>query len=155
MTGVGESSNNVYLIDFGLARLFRSSTTHIHIPQVTGLPVIGTTRYTSINSHLRYTQSRRDDLESLTYTIIYLVRSSLPWQGITLPSKDNKAINQVVLAKKQTTNVYTLCEGLPTPFIDFVRHVQSLGFDNKPDYCYLHSVLVQCSGTPAPSSVMA
>ena len=37
-----------------------------------------------------------------------------------------------------------LCEGLPRIFIKFVKHVQSLDFDEKPDYEYLHSILSQC-----------
>ncbi len=33
------------------------------------------------------------------------------------------------------------------PFSKFVHYVCSLGFDEKPDYQYLHSVLLQCLQT--------
>lgn len=41
----------------------------------------GTIRYASVHAHLGRTGSRRDDLESLAYTLIFLIRGRLPWQG--------------------------------------------------------------------------
>jgi serine/threonine protein kinase len=86
MIGTGDRSSQVFLIDFGLTRLFRNPATHKHITQVKGLDITGTVRYSSINSHLGLTQSRRDDLESLVYVIVYLVKGRLPWQGIGVHS---------------------------------------------------------------------
>jgi serine/threonine protein kinase len=80
--GIGELSNQVFLIDFGLAQLFRNPTTDSQTMQINGSSTIGTVRYSSINCHLGLTPSRRDDLESLVYAIAYLAKGSLPWQGI-------------------------------------------------------------------------
>jgi serine/threonine protein kinase len=135
-------SPTISLIDFGLARLFRNPSTYLHIPYTMGHLAVGTLSFTSVNGQQGYAQSRRDDLESLAYTIIYLVRGDLPWTRLSA-HRDHKA----VLCKKTQITVEELCEGLPTPFCEFVIHVRSLGFDQKPDYQRLHSILLQCSGT--------
>ena len=90
----------------------------------------------SINSQQGYARSRRDDLESLVYTIIYLARGKLPWAS---------RVDKTVLRKKSSITVEELCKGLPAPFCELVNRVRSLGFDEMPDYQYLHSVLLECS----------
>jgi serine/threonine protein kinase len=134
------ADNNVFLIDFGLAQLFRNPATYLHIPYSTDHPVVGTLPFTSINGQRGYAQSRRDDLESLAYTIIYSAHGDLPWTTISAYSDW-----EVVLQKKLSATAEELCEGLPAPFCKFVVYVRSLGFDEKPDYQYLHSILSQCS----------
>jgi serine/threonine protein kinase len=142
MIGTGDRSSRVFLIDFGLTRLFRNPATRKHITQFKGLDITGTVRYSSINSHLGLTQSRRDDLESLAYAIVYLVKGRLPWQGIAV--HPGQVHHDEVLKLKQVTTAKTLCKGLPQPFIEFIQHIWSLGFEDKPDYRYLHSLLTQC-----------
>ncbi|KAN0121035.1 Protein kinase-like domain containing protein [Russula decolorans] len=142
MIGTGDRSSRVFLIDFGLTRLFRNPATRKHITQFKGLNITGTVRYSSINSHLRLTQSRHDDLESLAYAIVYLVKGRLPWQGIAV--HPGQVHHDEVLKLKQVTTAKTLCKGLPQPFIEFIQHIRSLGFEDKPDYRYLHSLLTQC-----------
>lgn len=141
--GIGELSNQVFLIDFGLAQLFRNPATRSHIVQINGSSAIGTIRYLSINCHLGLAPSRRDDLESLVYVIVYLVKGSLPWQGITV--QPGQIHQDEVLRVKQATTVKALCEGLPQPFIGFVEHIRYLGFRDKPDYNFLRSILEECA----------
>jgi serine/threonine protein kinase len=130
----------VVLIDFGLAQLFRNPATYLHIPYSKNHSIVGTLPFTSINGQQGHAQSRRDDLESLAYTIIYSARGSLPWTNLSARS-DKEAI----LQKKLLVTVEELCEGLAAPFCKFISHVRSLGFDEKPDYQYLRSILSQCS----------
>ena len=81
MMGLGENSSTVYIIDFGLVKSIIDQETGEHIRQTMSdnKNLIGTCRYASVNSHLGYELSRRDDLISLGYVIIYLAKGKLPW----------------------------------------------------------------------------
>jgi serine/threonine protein kinase len=151
MTGVGEQSDQVFLIDFGLAQHFRDPSTRRHVPPKFGLKTVGTVAFTSINSHSGQTQTRRDDLESLVYSIVYLCRGSLPWQDVM--KEGGVEQYEAAVHKKKTASANRLCKGLPPPFVAFVQHIQSLDFDEKPQYNYLHSLLTQCSARPSDGVV--
>ena len=86
---IKSDNNMVNLIDFGLARRYidRSGS---HIRQDTGRKLSGTARYASINVHLGLTPSRRDDLESIGYVLIYLLKGKLPWQSVKCSDKEKR-----------------------------------------------------------------
>ncbi|RVW12915.1 Casein kinase 1-like protein HD16 [Vitis vinifera] len=72
----------LFLVDLGLATKWRDSSTGLHVEYDQRPDVFrGTVRYASVHAHLGRTGSRRDDLESLAYTLIFLLRGRLPWQG--------------------------------------------------------------------------
>ena len=140
LMGIHENKSVVHICDFGLCKQFRDKYGK-HIPFKEGKSLTGTARYASINSHLGYEQSRRDDLESLTYSLIYFSRGSLPWMGTKAQTKQERY--KKILQIKYNSTVNFLCDKLPVEFIDFVNYIKDLAFDDKPDYQYLKSILKQ------------
>lgn len=95
----------------------------------------GTARYASINTHLGIEQSRRDDLESLCYVLMYFNRGSLPWQGLRAHTKREKY--DKISDKKMSIPIAVLCRGFPLEFATILEYCRSIRFDDKPDYAYL------------------
>ncbi|KAL7124122.1 hypothetical protein ABFS83_14G027000 [Erythranthe nasuta] len=135
LMGLGRKANQVYIIDYGLAKKYRDLQTHKHIPYRENKNLTGTARYASVNTHLGVEQSRRDDLESLGYVLMYFLRGSLPWQGLKAGTKKQKY--DKISEKKMLTPVEVLCKSYPAEFISYFHYCRSLRFDDKPDYSYL------------------
>uniref|UniRef100_A0A673J0U1 non-specific serine/threonine protein kinase n=1 Tax=Sinocyclocheilus rhinocerous TaxID=307959 RepID=A0A673J0U1_9TELE len=138
LMGLGKKGNLVYIIDFGLAKKYRDARTHQHIPYRENKNLTGTARYASINTHLGIEQSRRDDLESLGYVLMYFNLGSLPWQGLKAATKRQKY--ERISEKKMSTPIEVLCKGYPSEFSTYMNLCRSLRFDDKPDYSYLRQL---------------
>lgn len=137
--GIGEQGHDiVYCVDFGLSKRYRHPKTLQHIPHRDGRSLTGTPRYASINNHLGIEQSRRDDLESIGYVLVYFLKGILPWQG--LKAKNAQKKYQLILQKKQQVSVSALCAGCPSQFAEFLAYTRSLKFDSKPDVPYLRKL---------------
>ncbi|XP_051127181.1 casein kinase 1-like protein 10 [Andrographis paniculata] len=135
LMGLARKANQVYIIDYGLAKKYRDLQTHKHIPYRENKNLTGTARYASVNTHLGVEQSRRDDLESLGYVLMYFLRGSLPWQGLKAGTKKQKY--DKISEKKMLTPIEVLCKSYPSEFISYFHYCRSLRFEDKPDYSYL------------------
>ncbi|KAL0904075.1 hypothetical protein M5K25_026146 [Dendrobium thyrsiflorum] len=135
LMGLGRKANQVYIIDFGLAKRYRDATTNRHIPYRENKNLTGTARYASCNTHWGIEQSRRDDLESLGYVLLYFLRGSLPWQGLKAATKKQKY--DKICEKKLSTPIEVLCKSHPVEFASYFHYCHSLTFDQRPDYGFL------------------
>ena len=129
----------IYIIDFGLAKKFRSERGN-HVKFTITKHITGTPRFCSINAMRGVEQSRRDDLESLSYLILYFLKGTLPWQGlkITSRSKRFKAITEL----KKKVKLESLCENLPPEILLFCKYTRKLGFTENPKYNYMKSLFI-------------
>ena len=133
--GRGEKSKNLYLLDFGLAKKYRSSKSLKHYPMIKRKNLTGTARYASINALNGLTQSRRDDLEAVGYVLLYFLRGKLPWQGIHVKNKEDRY--HKIMEIKIETKPEELCKGFPKEFESYIRYCRGLDYKDDPEYNYL------------------
>ena len=98
----------------------------------------GTARYASINALKGVEQSRRDDLESLGYVLLYFLRGSLPWQGLPIKNKEDRY--QKIMEKKRDIPPNELCKNFPKQFEVYVEYTKQLTYTDDPDYEYMKSL---------------
>ncbi|XP_057442898.1 casein kinase 1-like protein 3 isoform X2 [Lotus japonicus] len=135
LMGLGRKANQVNMIDFGLAKGYRDPNTNKHIPYRENKNLTGTARYASCNTHRGIEQSRRDDLESLGYVLMYFIRGSLPWQGLQAATKMQKF--EKLCQTKLSTSIEVLCKSYPMEFSSYFHYCRCLKFDQRPDYGFL------------------
>lgn len=139
LIGLGKrKTQQVYIIDFGLAKQYRDRSTHVHIPYREQKSMTGTARYASVNTHLGIEQSRRDDLESFGFVLMYFNRGSLPWQNLKARTKKEKYTK--IAEKKLSTSVELLCKHFPPEFATYLNYVRGLTFDEEPNYKHLRQL---------------
>jgi len=122
--GRGENKDYIYLIDFEIAKKYIKNGEHIPISE--DKHIKGNRNYISVNTHEGKEISRRDDIESLGYNLIYFMKGKLPWSHIN--------DSDMILDKKLETSLDELCEGLPIEFKVFIKYSRELKFEQEPDY---------------------
>jgi serine/threonine protein kinase len=137
MFGRDKDQSKLFVMDFGLSKKWYIDRTHIDY--TTDRSMIGTARYASLNIHNGIEPSRRDDMESIGYMLVYLVVGSLPWQGLKKKTKENP-LEDKIGDKKLMVDLKTLCAGLPDCFYEYINYTRNLQFTEKPDYEYLREL---------------
>lgn len=137
--GRGEDEAKLFLIDFGMAKTYMDSQGgHIDITYDNRL--IGTREFVSVNIHNGYTPSRRDDLESLGYLLVYLLQGSTPWSNINIIDTEEK--NKQIGGIKTMKSVWMMFDDdIPGEFVLFIMYCRKLEFSQEPDYNYLKILL--------------
>ena len=134
---------NIYLIDFGFARKYRSSRTGKHIKFVNKQILIGSIWYSSCNAIKGYEISRRDDIESFGYVLLYFAKGSLlPW--FIYENQNMKRSELIIKTRKIKLAISEekLCERLPYEFVLYLKYVKNLKFEEEPNYNYLYGLFI-------------
>jgi len=127
--GLKETENEVFLLDYGLSRKYTNGNSHIKFSENARL--VGTLRYCSLNCQKGYEQSRRDDLESLAYCLVYMLKGGLPWQRAG--DKKGESNDKIYNIKLNVTTAQ-LCAGLPEELKEYLDYCRNLKFEEKPHY---------------------
>ena len=138
--GMDEKNAYLYLVDFGLAKKYRNSKTLKQNPYIWKKKFRGNARYASIHAMEEMEQSRRDDLEAVSYVIMYFIRGKLPWQGLKLKRNEDKY--QKILEKKKEISSEELCSEYPKVFYEFVKYAKGLEYSEEPKYDELKNSFV-------------
>ena len=133
-----QNNSTIYIIDFGISRKYRNARKHLKF-QLLG-KMFGTVRYASYNASRGVEQSRRDDLESIGYMLIYLTTGHLPWQGLSLKDQNKAKKYLEMLLLKKYSPIEVICKNVPSEFIDYVKYCRELTFEQDPDYEYLRNL---------------
>ena len=136
---VGDEDNSlIYIIDFGISKIFRSSRTGKHIKFSKKDYFSGNLLLSSVNTMKGNCPSRRDELESIGYLLIYLYSKHLPWDDIKY--KNQNELAKKVLDIKSHLPIKMLCENVPKEMNEYMKYVKSLQFVEEPNYDYLSNI---------------
>ena len=130
-----DKTPTLHIIDFGLSKFYKKGDKHVI--NTNDKSMVGTMRYVSTHVHDRCVYSRRDDIISILYVSIYLLKGKLPWCGLYPKKGDTTTKEQMVYAKKVNTTTTEVCEGLPALFKKLLDYAYTLEFEEKPDYLYM------------------
>jgi serine/threonine protein kinase len=135
---INNNENNIYyLIDYGLSKFYVNNNGK-HKEIKTNKQLTGSIKYSSLNVQSGIEPSRRDDLESLGYVLIYLLKKKLPWQGAIGNNKSER--HEYVLNIKKNITLIDLCSNLPYEFLLYMSYCRKLNYDETPNYNYLYNI---------------
>ena len=155
-----ELKDHIFLIDYDLSYKFKSEL-NSHISFQIEDSIVGNITYKSINASAFVNQTRRDDLESVIYCLLYFINGFLPWDENNINSayrRLNKKIlkkgfvsdeeNDYLISKeriiyeyKKCIPVKILCNELPTEFELLILYVRNLKYDEVPNYQIMKDLL--------------
>ena len=130
----------IYIIDFGLAKQYLNNKTGKHVKYCVNKKWSGTSRFASANTLKGIEPSRRDDMESFCYLLLYLMKGSLPWDQINEPSEINEIL--IIYKMKEYMPADIMFKDLPWQMSEFYKYCKNLNFEQKPNYNYLRKLLI-------------
>jgi serine/threonine protein kinase len=141
-----DMQKKLFTIDLGLSKYWKQLNGN-HIKREAKQFILGTKPYMSINAHEGFTQSRRDDLESIGYMLFQFLNGGLPWDGLKKHKEDGTidelGTHKILAEKKRNIRISELLgESNPVIFGHYLKQVKSLRFEEAPNYKELKAMFV-------------
>ena len=152
----------LYLIDFGMATFFINTekqdktcdnlneNLNGNLNENDKKTITGSPKYISINIHNGQNNSRRDDLISFGYVILYLLFGELEWDTLPYPPEnyqENYDISHIDhfnnkhrLALKSLENIETYCNDKNV--MNYLKYCYSLKYDEEPKYSSCKEIFI-------------
>jgi serine/threonine protein kinase len=129
-------NNTVFLIDFGISKIYKIGRVHNSESKINGL--VGSVNFSSLNIINCIEPSRRDDIESTIYVLLYMLLSNTSYNDY-----NNLEISQ----KKDGTLINALLKTNYANIIDYevfskmFNYIRRLKYNQQPNYDYIITLL--------------
>jgi len=139
--------NMIYLTEFRFCTKYISSKTGKHTKHDFRGKFTGGLFYSSANAQRGMQQSRKDDLESLGYVILFVFKGKLPWDLENLENLDPTDLNEKeiylkIYRMKKSIPTEKLCKDCPSELEEYFKYIRSLKFEEEPNYELLKNLFI-------------
>jgi serine/threonine protein kinase len=132
-----DSNNKLYIIDFGIAKIYRHANIHNSEIKIKGL--IGSINFSSLNVINLIEPSRRDDIESIFYMLLYLLLTNENYKYYdSLNNYDKKNITCITYLMQDTLNIQNIDYDLLNKLFNYIRRLK---YNQEPKYEYIVQLL--------------
>lgn len=130
-------TKNIFLIDFGCCQEYRMKPKPQEIEQrhrerQFESKVVGCGIFQSYEAMRFLTQSRRDDLISMVYTLVYLANGETKWAFEHIRDEDEQ--EREIMKFKKKASPAEICQGDSLPLAPILEIIYGLSYDEEPDY---------------------
>jgi hypothetical protein len=154
MLARGKGYKNINLIDFSLSEEFVDEEGEV-VEEPAHSVFKGSISFWSRRVLTGGYPCRRDDVESLIYSMMYILKGTLPWLPDALhvfSNSDEK--KQFVIKLKRSLKIEDIFIGYPSVFINVYKHIEELDFTGEPDYEAIKAAILQSLITNFPDKTM-
>lgn len=132
-----DSNYKLYIIDFGIAKIYKNATIHNKETKIRG--VIGSINFSSLNVINLIEPSRRDDVESIFYMLIYLLLSNENYKYYdSFNNYEKKNITAITYLMEHTLNIQKIDYELLNKLFNYIRRLK---YNQEPKYDYIVELL--------------
>ncbi|RDB25721.1 Casein kinase I hhp1 [Hypsizygus marmoreus] len=128
-----DDASTIKIIDLGISKPFSHGQPSKYDPLKARRHIVGSLYWASLNSHNGVDLAPRDDIESLAFIALFLLRGSLPWKP--RPHLESLVHSQeIVRLMKLGCPGPILSTGFPNEFGELLTYSRSLEFGQLPDH---------------------